>query len=338
MLVTNEKNRRYPIMIQTICPECGNQMEIPAHYLNHSVVCVSCRKNFTAYRLNQASPKKGSKNNELSAMNKDQKTDPVDSVLNPLGPMDPERRLPSVILMLPPSLRQGSILGGWICFGLGIIVLFVSTYLFFLYVPLFLASFILSVIAIAQRNILNGVCLLLLTIIAPWFTMGLSLMFHAELSLKKELKNLQEKKDRFEAKIESMKKFEVIKSSFAEEFDSLGIRNRVIELSVYNGTDFAISKAFFRGVLALPERSVPLIEDTFSYQIRGGIEPGERVDWLLEPNMFSDWGKVPIHQDAEFAVTVVGLEDADGADLFGDASFSKYDQERLLMLEKKFNR
>jgi len=65
------------------------------------------------------------------------------------------------------NVKQGAIIGGAVCFVLGIILMFLSMWSFFIYGPLFLVSFILSIVAMAQRRILGGVLLLLATLIVP---------------------------------------------------------------------------------------------------------------------------------------------------------------------------
>ena len=313
-------------------------MGIPEHYSNKTVVCVSCRKKFTASPLNKVSSQRRIVNVQNSAENGNKNADSAQSELIQQRRDETNYRISSLILMLSSGLPQGAILGGWICFVLGIVALIFSIYLFIIYIPLFIASFVLSVIAIAQRNIASGVGLLLTTLIAPWVALIFSFTLHENLSAKKEFKELQIKRTQQHKKIESMKKFEVLKANFFEDFSSGISSKRVIELSIHNGTNFSISRASFRGVLTRPGRSIPLIDDTFSYEISGGIEPGEQVYWLLEPNMFSDWGRVQIAHDAEFKVTVIGLEGIDGIELFGDEHFTKYDQERLDMLEERFSK
>jgi hypothetical protein len=70
--------------------------------------------------------------------------------------------------------RQGSgaVTGGWICLGLGLALVAFSPLLFILYVPLFIASFVLSIVAMSQRRAGAGVAILLLTIVGPFFVAG----------------------------------------------------------------------------------------------------------------------------------------------------------------------
>jgi hypothetical protein len=65
------------------------------------------------------------------------------------------------------NVRQGAAIGGAVCFGFGIALMYLSMWSFFIYGPLFLASFILSIVAMSQRRILGGLILLLVTLIVP---------------------------------------------------------------------------------------------------------------------------------------------------------------------------
>lgn len=65
------------------------------------------------------------------------------------------------------NVKQGAVIGGAVCFVLGVILMFLSMWSFFIYGPLFLVSFILSIVAMAQKRILGGVLLLLATLIVP---------------------------------------------------------------------------------------------------------------------------------------------------------------------------
>lgn len=125
-----------------------------------------------------------------------------------------------------------------------------------------------------------------------------------------------------------LKAFKIDKSRFY--FDDSGlIAKPIIEITVKNNTRSAISRAYFRGVLATPGRSVPWVEDDFNYSISGGLEPGESAVWSLAPSMFGDWGKAPKDRnDMVFTATVVRIDGADEEPLL-DARFSDEDRKRL---------
>ena len=65
------------------------------------------------------------------------------------------------------NLKEGALIGVFICFMIGIIVMFMSLMSFLIYGPLFLVAFILSIVAIAQKRVVGGIIFLLLTLIAP---------------------------------------------------------------------------------------------------------------------------------------------------------------------------
>ena len=87
----------------------------------------------------------------------------------------------------------------------------------------------------------------------------------------------------------------------------------VIDLSVRNNGDQAVSRAYFHGVLITPGRSIPWVKENFNYEIPGGLEPGESANWKLSPNMFGEWSKAPKDRDdMVLKVTVTRLDGPDG--------------------------
>lgn len=63
------------------------------------------------------------------------------------------------------NIKQGAAIGGWVCFGLGCIVMFIPLPTWFIYIPLFFVSFILSIVAMSQGRIASGVTLLLANVL-----------------------------------------------------------------------------------------------------------------------------------------------------------------------------
>ena len=276
------------------------------------------------------------------------------------------------------NVKQGAIIGGWVCFGLGLICMFISLFMFFLYGPFFLVAFILSIVAMSQRRVLGGVVLLVATLVVP-LVLGLVLFAtraiefaedmvesieetsvsdpdsessrelesfagamkrgFEEAERDSDLKTLEELRNRkveFDKNLVALKSFRVLSANFTKEENSIGMTEPLIELTVQNDTDHSVKRAYFRGVLASPGRAIPWIDDTFNYEIAGGVEPGEKTTWRLAPNMFSDWGKVEIRPDSKFTVAVIRLDGPDEEELFGDARFGEQDEKRLAELEKKY--
>lgn len=148
---------------------------------------------------------------------------------------------------------------------------------------------------------------------------------------KGEVEELYQKMAQAEKDKEMLAKFEVKRSRFykREKGTYYVTEEPIIELTVMNGTDKAVSRAYFTGTLASPNRSVPWIKDDFNYEISGGLEPGEEVTWYLAPNMFSDWGKVDAPKDAVFTVDVTQLDGPDGEEMYSVNNFGEDEQERL---------
>ncbi|MBN2834397.1 MAG: hypothetical protein JXR48_05465 [Candidatus Delongbacteria bacterium] len=152
-----------------------------------------------------------------------------------------------------------------------------------------------------------------------------------------EIKELEEKQRLSVDARERLKSFEVLRSRFYKQKREFMGEQPIIELTVKNGTHHAVSRAFFKGTIASPNRSVPWHQDTFSYSISGGLEPGEEASWRLAPNMYSDWGKIDVPSDAIFTVTVERLDGADGNALYSTSDFGEKEEKRLSELKEKYN-
>ncbi len=151
-----------------------------------------------------------------------------------------------------------------------------------------------------------------------------------------EIRELETKRAKSESARDELKKFQVIRSRFYLRKQEFMGKQPIIELTVKNGTEQAVSRAYFEGTIASPDRSVPWHKDTFNYSISGGLEPGEEATWNLAPNMFSDLGKVDAPEEAIFTVTVEQLDGADGEPIYSTRELSERDLERLNELKKKY--
>jgi hypothetical protein len=128
--------------------------------------------------------------------------------------------------------------------------------------------------------------------------------------------------------------FSVVSSRFHLERD-YGMKQPVIDLTVRNGTSSPVARAYFRGVVASPGRSVPWISDDFTYDINGGLEPGETATWHLSPNPFSGWGTT-VPADAVLTVETVKLEGLNETVIGERKPWTAEDDARLKELEKNF--
>jgi hypothetical protein len=151
-----------------------------------------------------------------------------------------------------------------------------------------------------------------------------------------EIAELEELQQAAMAATAGLSEFKVLRSRYYKQPQRYGRPEPVIELSVSNGTGKAVSRAYFKGVVASPGRSVPWIAEDFNYEIPGGIEPGETAEWSLAPNMFSEWGR-ETPEDAVLTVTVVRVDGADGEPLFDSGAFSPDMAVRLQKLKESYS-
>ena len=151
-----------------------------------------------------------------------------------------------------------------------------------------------------------------------------------------EIKELELKKAEAEQAKAELKKFLVKRSRFYKQKQRYTGDQPIIELTAENNTKHAVSRAYFEGTLASPNRSVPWLKESFNYSISGGLEVGEEQSWTLAPNMFSEWARTQAPDDAIFTVIVTQIDGADGEALYSTSRFSERDSKRLSQLKAKF--
>lgn len=152
-----------------------------------------------------------------------------------------------------------------------------------------------------------------------------------------EIKELQSRLVSAEAAKVELTKFTVSRSRLLEQAEKYSkIPQPVIELTVQNGTSHPISRAYFKGTIASPERAIPWFVDEFNYEISGGLEAGEGATWQLLPNKFGKWGKIEAPAGAIFTVEVYRLDGPDGKALFDAGSLNESEQARLDALQKQY--
>ncbi len=154
---------------------------------------------------------------------------------------------------------------------------------------------------------------------------------------KTKVAELEKKRSDADKAKEDLKKFNVVRSRFYFRKISF-MEEAVIELTVKNETQHAVSRAYFHGVLSSPGRSVPWVKDSFNYTISGGLEPGEQVTWKLSPNMYGEWGNAPKgRNDMILTVAVTRIDGADEKPIY-DSKFSEWDKENLEKLNERLNK
>ena len=137
--------------ISFACPSCLQVLEAPPEMAGEVVACPSCQKEI---RVPKPAPKQPQARK-------------IQPPAIPRVPSATITRQPGPRTEIQTNVKQGALIGGFVCFVIGIIFMFSSLWSFFLYGPLFLAAFVLSIVAMSQRRVLGGIGLLLLTLIVP---------------------------------------------------------------------------------------------------------------------------------------------------------------------------
>jgi hypothetical protein len=153
-----------------------------------------------------------------------------------------------------------------------------------------------------------------------------------------EIQELLQKKEKAKKDRIALQKFEVKRSRFYKRKSGTYYvtEEPIIELTVLNGTNHPVSRAYFTGTLTSPDRSIPWIKDDFNYSISGGLEPGEEVTWYLAPNAFSDWGDVDAPKNAILTVETNQIDGPNEEILYSVNTFGEKEQERLKELLKSY--
>ena len=134
------------------CPKCGVAVQDDAAF------CINC-----GVKVAAATP-------NASVIKEPLQLEPSQSVGYSSSEAKNKPPLPAMYNTRPEiktNVKQGAIIGGWLCFILGLFVMYLSVWAFVIYVPLLLVAAILSIVAMAQRRILTGIALLLATLIVP---------------------------------------------------------------------------------------------------------------------------------------------------------------------------
>jgi hypothetical protein len=76
--------------------------------------------------------------------------------------------------------------------------------------------------------------------------------------------------------------------------DSSGFMpRRILYMMVKNNTGRTLSTIAFNIKTFAPGREIPYLNDDFKYEIPGGIQAGETLEWQLQPNTFlnDEWNR-----------------------------------------------
>ncbi len=159
------------------CPHCNQSLEAPEDLLGQTIECPSCNGSIQIPAPEQqpaptpdppSVPKKKIVNNRSKQSGN---TKPCPSCGEHILHSAQKCKHCGEFLKgqheVETNVKQGALIGAVVCFAIGIILMFISLWSFIIYSPLFLAAFILSIVAMSQKRVAGGLITLLLTLIVP---------------------------------------------------------------------------------------------------------------------------------------------------------------------------
>ena len=135
------------------CPHCDQELEATEDMMGQKLDCPACNGPIELPDPEPAAPEPVKKKVVIRKQ-ASPATAPADTA-------------PAAKAEVQTNVKQGALIGAVVCFLLAVVLVFVSLLTFFIYGPLFLAAFILSIVAMAQKRVAGGLTVLLLTIIVP---------------------------------------------------------------------------------------------------------------------------------------------------------------------------
>jgi len=144
------------------CPHCKQHLESPNEMAGEIIACPTCQKDLRVPKLVQQTSHITHAKTQTNS---------------------PRLSLKHEVIT---NVKQGALIGGCVCFAIGILFMYMTLWSVFFYAPLFFTAFVLSIVAMAQRRIVGGILLLLGTLIIPPTLLFTVTSFKAFKSLKKE--------------------------------------------------------------------------------------------------------------------------------------------------------
>lgn len=153
-----------------------------------------------------------------------------------------------------------------------------------------------------------------------------------------EIQDLTERVVLLNKKIETTGNTELMISRFTISKAEIYLspeKSPTIQITVKNGTDYPVSRAYFHGTFKAKFREIPYAEGDFNYRIPGGLEPGEEAQWTLENIPWISPADFPENDATSiFEVDIMRIDNSHGEAIL-DRTSSKTDLDELDRLQSK---
>ncbi|MFK7699294.1 DUF6694 family lipoprotein [Pseudomonas caspiana] len=130
--------------------------------------------------------------------------------------------------------------------------------------------------------------------------------------------------------------FIILSSKFYQkEQDRFYHSQPVLEVELFNGLTESVHGVYMRGTVKAEDGSVWLKED-FRFKAYEPLQPGEKRDIKLTPDIFSPWGRVNPPQGLSFDVELIRLDISDDESLQSVCEFTDQKKARLNWLLQQY--
>lgn len=163
------------------CPHCDQELEIPTKMQGQTIQCPTCKQDVELPSPVPASPpttrrigSQQTRPKKRVVTRRRQTTSPTrscpycgEAILRAARKCKHCGEFLAGKRPVETNVKQGALIGATVCLVIGLVLMVISLWSFFLYSPLFFAAFVLSIVAMAQRRVVGGLVVLLITLIVP---------------------------------------------------------------------------------------------------------------------------------------------------------------------------
>ena len=159
------------------------------------------------------------------------------------------------------------------------------------------------------------------------------IIYDAKQIVKRRIADLNKERESSSSARKSLEAIDVQRTTITTDNSGI-IPRRILYIMVKNNTGTTLSTIAFNIKTFAPGRDVPYLNDDFKYEIPGGIQAGETLEWQLEPHTFmnDEWNRdVP---NGIIQMKAIACIDASGNPLYQDTWTAEKD--KLMQSLKEF--
>jgi hypothetical protein len=159
------------------------------------------------------------------------------------------------------------------------------------------------------------------------------IIYDARQIVKRRITDLNKERESSSSARKSLEAIVVQRTTITTDNSGM-LPRRILYMMVKNNTATTLSTIAFNIKTFAPGRDVPYLNDDFKYEIPGGIQAGETLEWQLEPNTFmnDEWNRdVP---NGIIQIKAIACIDANDKPLYQDTWTAEKD--KLMQSLKEF--